>query len=333
MRVLQVPNHESGIEARVVLTDGNDPEVQPPRSPLRRKASPPILPILAEKIRQILWLPGTSFEEVVEQAAETLGIVGSSVHAKYELVAKELKLHARDPSIHLNYPILKDDETRRATRSAYSDQGGPTTRFLAARMSRIWTRLRRSRLSSTSNRGATRCQCHRRRRRRRRQLQSTNRADEWRSRCQAATRSKELGLLPCCHRRRVRWRQRKRQVRQRSGDRRCQRCQYPALQRCRKAARTPPTVSSQRRAQMPRAWELRSRRSLGRLRQQPTPSKQRKGKGKQQPAGRGNWKCPSGAWSRRRRSRSSRRRSSGRPFTPLTPATPMATHEAATHPS
>ena len=113
VRVLQVPNHESGIEARVVLTDGNDPEVQPPRSPLRRKASPPILPILAEKIRQILWLPGTSFEEVVEQAAETLGIVGSSVHAKYELVAKELKLHARDPSIHLNYPILKDDETRR----------------------------------------------------------------------------------------------------------------------------------------------------------------------------------------------------------------------------
>ena len=168
-----------------------------------------------------------------------------------------------------------------ATRSAYSDQGGLTTRFLAARMSRIWTRLRRSRLPSTSNRGATRCQCHRRRRRRCRQLQSTNRADEWRSRCQAATRSKELGLLPCCHRRRVRWRQRKRQVRQRSGDRRCQRCQYPALQRCRKAARTPPTVSSQRRAQMPRAWELRSRRSLGRLRQQPTPSKQRKGKGKQ----------------------------------------------------
>lgn len=92
----------------IVLTNGVDPGAQPPISPLLRNDPLPPLPILAEKIRLLLCLPGSTWEDVVEQAADTLGIVGSSTEAKYSFLAEELMLQSRIDAIH---PVIPEDQT------------------------------------------------------------------------------------------------------------------------------------------------------------------------------------------------------------------------------
>ena len=145
---IPLPLPEEGIETGVVLTDSAAPDANPPQSPLRRPSVPPPLPILAEKIRQTLWLPGTSFGEIVEQAAETLGIVGSSVAAKYELIAKELELQARIDDIH---PVVPDTSSmaKGHTYGLYGPRGSDAPVSTHVGIPRGWNPGQREALAAT----------------------------------------------------------------------------------------------------------------------------------------------------------------------------------------